>query len=183
MILAKEDIITLIKKRRSVRSFTDKKVPRDLLDQLIEGAIWAPTGSNIQPWFFGLVDDPVVVDQIISFSPGLLGNPPCVIVLCSDKQRAYEKGAELGRDILCVMDISMAAQNILLVATEKGLSTCCVKSFNKRAVNKILGLPEHLEAELIISVGYAQKEPPRPSRRSKEKVSFYNSWDDSDEQN
>ncbi len=178
--MAEEKVMSLIKKRRSVRNYDSKKVPRDLLAQLIEGAIWAPTGSNIQPWYFGLVDDALVIDQIIDFSPGLLGNPLNLVVLCSDKLRAYEKGAELGRDTLCIMDLSMAAQNILLVATEIGLATCCVKSFNQRAVNKILKLPEHIQAELIISVGYTQKEPPRPSRRSREEVSFNNCWGGAD---
>lgn len=178
--MAEEKVMALIKKRRSVRNYGTKKVPRDLLDQLVEGAIWAPTGSNIQPWYFGLVDDEGVIEQITDFSPGLLGKPPSLVVLCSDRLRAYEKGAELGRDTLCVMDLSMAAQNILLLATEKGLATCCVKSFNQRAVNKILKLPEHIQAELIISVGYTEKEPPRPSRRSRENVSFYNSWSDAD---
>lgn len=171
-----ENVLKLIKKRRSVRDYSDKKVPGNLLEELIEGAIWAPTGSNIQPWYFGLVDNENVLDRIINFSPGLLGNPPAIIILCSDKKRAQEKGGELGRDLLCIMDISMAAQNIMLLATEKGLSTCCVKSFNQRAVNKLLGLPEHVKSELIISVGYATKEPARPSRRSKEEVTFLNNW-------
>ena len=175
-----ESLLSLIKKRRSVRRYSDQKVSRNLLKELIEGAIWAPTASNIQPWYFGIVDDEDVLERIIIFSPGLLGNPPGIIVLCSDRKRAQEKGGELGRDILCIMDISMAAQNIMLMATEKGLSTCCVKSFNQKAVNKLLGLPEQIKSELIISVGYAVKEPPRPSRRSEEEVTFINKWSGAD---
>lgn len=179
--MAKEDsVLNLIKKRRSVRNYSEKKVSRNLFEELIEGAIWAPTGSNIQPWYFGIVDDEDMLERVINFSPGLLGSPPGIIVLCSDRKRAQEKGGELGRDLLCIMDISMAAQNIMLMATEKGLATCCVKSFNQKAINKLLGLPEHVQAELIISVGYTVKEPPRPSRRSKEEVSFFNKWSEAD---
>ena len=66
-----------------------------------------------------------------------------MIVLCTDRKIAFEKAGSLGRDELCTMDISMAAQNILLLATEKGLGTCPVHSFNKNAL-RILKLPEHI---------------------------------------
>jgi nitroreductase len=46
------DIFTLIRARRSTRSFLDTPVPRADLDRLLEAATWAPSGSNSQSWLF-----------------------------------------------------------------------------------------------------------------------------------
>lgn len=171
-----DDLMSIIKKRRSVRAYEPRKVPNELLLELIEAAIWAPTGSNIQPWYFIIIKDDGVLERINAFSPGLLGNPGNLIVICTDRKRAFEKASVLGRDVLCLMDISMAAQNIMLMATEKGLGTCAVRSFNKKAISKILNLPEHISPDLIVSVGYSNKAVNAPKRRGVNEVSFFDRW-------
>ena len=45
-------ILDVMKKRRSTRKYKKENVSKDLLLQLIEAAIWAPSGSNVQPWYF-----------------------------------------------------------------------------------------------------------------------------------
>jgi len=171
-----DSILDIMKKRRSIRKYKKENVSKDLLLQLIEAAIWAPSGSNVQPWYFIIVDDANTIEQVNAFSPGLLGGPPSIILLCSDRKKAFEKAGTLGRDELCVMDISMAAQNIMLLAEEIGLSTCPVKSFNKRAISKILNLPDYVSADLIISVGYSDEITSTPKRRSVEETAFFNVW-------
>jgi nitroreductase len=171
------DLMSIIKKRRSVRDYEPKKVSKELLMELIEAAIWAPTGSNIQPWYYIIVKNEGVLEKIKAFSPGLLGDPVNLIVVCTDRKRAFERASILGRDELCLMDISMAAQNIMLLATEKGLGTCAVRSFNKNAVSKILKLPEHISPDLIVSVGYFNKTINTPKRKSVKEVSFFDRWE------
>jgi len=171
-----DSILDVMKKRRSTRKYKKENVSKDLLLQLIEAAIWAPSGSNVQPWYFIIVDDANTIEQVNAFSPGLLGDPPSIILICSDRKKAFEKAGTLGRDELCVMDISMAAQNIMLLAEEIGLSTCPVKSFNKRAISKILNLPDYVSADLIISVGYSDEITSTPKRRSVKETTFFNAW-------
>jgi len=171
-----DSILGVMKKRRSTRKYKKENVSKDLLLQLIEAAIWAPSGSNVQPWYFIIVDDANIIEQVNAFSPGLLGDPPSIILICSDRKKAFEKASTLGRDELCVMDISMASQNIMLLAEEIGLSTCPVKSFNKRAISKILNLPDYVSADLVISVGYSDEITSAPERRSVKEVTFFNTW-------
>jgi nitroreductase len=170
------NILDIIKKRRSIRKYKKENVPRKMLLKLIEAAIWAPSGSNVQPWYFIIIDNHNTIEQIKVFSPGLLGKPPSIILVCSDRKKAFEKGGTLGRDELCVMDISMAAQNIMLLAEELGLCSCPVKSFNKKAISKILNLPEYVSADLIISIGYSNEITNTPKRRSVKEVLFFNRW-------
>ncbi len=171
-----DSILNIIKKRRSIRQYVQKEVSDDILLQLIEAAIWAPTGSNIQPWYYVIIKDKDILNKITAFSPGLLGNPSSLIVICTDRKRAFEKASTLGRDELCIMDISMAAQNLMLLATEKGLATCPVKSFNKKAISKILELPDYICPDLIVSVGYSTKDVNPPKRRDISELTFFNRW-------
>ena len=46
------ELMEAIKTRRSVRKFTDEPVPREKLEKIIEAAMWAPSGQNLQPWYF-----------------------------------------------------------------------------------------------------------------------------------
>ena len=73
--------------RRSIRQFTDQPVERTIIQALLEMAILAPSASNRQPWRFIILDDPVLVQKIRAFSPGIGGNPPCLIVFCLESQR------------------------------------------------------------------------------------------------
>lgn len=170
------EILDLIKKRRSIRNYTKEKVPNKVMMELIEAAIYAPSGSNIQPWYFVIIENDEINNKIKAFAPGLLGHPPNLIIICRDLKRAYERGGEFCRDELSIIDISMAAQNILLLATEKGMSTCVVKSYNKQAIERLLNLPKDISADIIISIGYSDFIPRIPKRKSVNEVTYINEW-------
>ncbi len=54
----------LADRRRSVRFFSDTPVPREVIEQLIMIAGTAPSGANLQPWYFVAIDDPAIKKQI-----------------------------------------------------------------------------------------------------------------------
>ena len=49
------DVIDCIKHRRSIRSFLPNPVPRDMIEKVIQAAIWAPSAGNWQSWHFVIV--------------------------------------------------------------------------------------------------------------------------------
>lgn len=53
-----------IKRRHTVREFTDKPIPQEVMEACIAAAGRAPSGANHQPWFFGLVGDPALKREI-----------------------------------------------------------------------------------------------------------------------
>jgi len=164
-----------IRGRRSVRSYTDRKIPREHLGKIMEAAIWSPSGSNAQAWEFIVVEDDDDIKKIKTFSPGIFGNPAAIIIVCRDLKRAYELCGELGRDILSVMDISMASQNIMLAAYDLGIGSCAVRSFGISAIKRLYDLPEHINPELLITLGYPEETPKPPKRREiNEVVQWHN---------
>lgn len=161
-------VFDVIKQRRSVRFYTDEAIDEDKLKKLVEAAIWAPSAGNIHAWNIVIVQRKGDIELIKAVSPGMLGNATALMILCADKRRAYDKGGEVGRDVLSIMDIAIATQNICLEATELGLGSCIIKSFNQDAVRELLDLPENISPELVVSLGYPRSIPNPPPRRTVE---------------
>jgi len=68
------------------------------------------------------------------------------------------------------MDIAIAAQNIMLTATDKGLGSCCVASFDQKAVQSLANIPADIVPELIIALGYPAQNVKIPNRRQLEEM-------------
>ena len=169
------DVWEAIQGRRSIRSFKSDPIPEDLIRKLIlEAGFWAPTGGNAQTWRFVVVTDPSVIHKIKMVAPGILGNPPVVIVICQDLDEAERKGSKLGRNVLTLMDTALAAQNIMLAAHDQGLGTCVIASFHAGAVQQILHLPPPIVAQLLMSLGYPYVKTQAPKRNSK--VVWFNEY-------
>ncbi|MEW6622976.1 MAG: nitroreductase family protein [Bacillota bacterium] len=163
-----------IEQRRSIRSFKKESVSKQTLQDIINAAIWAPSGSNMQAWHFVVVSDSEQLEKVKLFAPGLFGDPPALIIISMDMFRAKEKAGKMGYNELVYYDAALAGQNMALLALEYGLGTCFIASFNKLGIKELLGLPEHILPYLIISIGYPDKVPPPPKRRG---LSEIISWD------
>ncbi len=162
-------ILDLIRIRRSVRAHTEAPVPPAVLDELLEAARWAPTGGNQQRWCFVVVQDPLRIRKLASVSPGLLGRPAALIIICGETSDRSGRSQEL--DEACsLIEAGMAAQNIMLVAAARGLGSCPVRSFNPAAVRHLLKLRSTVEPELIITLGYPARPARIPARRPPEEV-------------
>ena len=167
----------VIEKRRSIRKFSDKPVSREILEELIKAAALAPTASNLQAWRFFVADDPKLVRDIDSFSPGLSGKPPVIIAIASDLAEVERRGSKNSLVYGLMMDASMAAENLMLKAADLGLGTCAIKSYNDKAVHKLLNLPDTMRLEILISLGWPEGEPRTPKRKPMEEVLFWNAWE------
>lgn len=162
------EVMEAIRGRRAVRRFTGEKVSLEDMKKILEAGTWAPSGSNVQPWEFILVMDEDNIEKVKMISPGLFGNPSALVVLCINRRRA-ERAGKLGEES-ALMDVSMAAQNMMLAAYSMGVGSCPVLSFNKAALRELLDIPEHVEPVLILTFGYPKFWPKPPRRRPLEEV-------------
>ena len=64
MISRSLEFYTEANKRRTVRDFSDERVPREVIDNCIMSAGTAPSGANLQPWHFVVVGDPEIKKKI-----------------------------------------------------------------------------------------------------------------------
>lgn len=157
------NLFDAIKNRRSIRNYQNRELPDETLLKLAEMAHWAPSAGNINPRHFISVKDQQKIEMIKSLSPGMFGKPAALMVLCADKSKAKEKASTNG-EIYSLMDVAMAAQNVLLAAHSLELGACVIRSFHAEAISSLLGLPGHIVPELLIAIGYPSGEQSRGVR-------------------
>ncbi|MEI6284897.1 MAG: nitroreductase family protein [Bacillota bacterium] len=58
------EVLSAIMDRRSVRSYKSDKVERNVIEQILEAARWAPSGNNLQPWKFVVVTEAAVIGSL-----------------------------------------------------------------------------------------------------------------------
>ena len=150
-------MVEAIAKRKSVRSFADKKVEPEKIESLLRAAMRAPSGINGQPWEFVVVDDKEILSTIYQFGPGnrsLLTAPMIIVVL--DKEIPFRM--EKGLTWLNPQDLAACTQNILLQAVEEGLGAVWMGigpgTENQRKLGQLLGLPENVKPYSMVSIGY-----------------------------
>jgi len=153
-----EDLLKLIRERRSIRKFTSQRVSIQEIEELLEAARWAPSGSNAQPWQFVIVTDREVIEAIKMVSPGLFGEPSALIIMCLNRDRLQSTSE------LHYMDLGAALQNVLLMASFKGLGCCPIASFDVEAIVELLSLPRRIQPVLLVIIGYPDEHPTPPPR-------------------
>jgi len=64
MARASAEHLSFIRTRRSVREFSDREIPLEIINNIVSAAASAPSGANKEPWFFSIIRDPDVKHQI-----------------------------------------------------------------------------------------------------------------------
>jgi nitroreductase len=160
--------------RRSIRRYTDKPVPEEVIKELLEAAMSAPSASNEQPWQFVIIDERRILDEIPRFHPyaHMLKEASWAIAVCGDLNLEMVSG-------YWVQDCSAATQNILIAANARGLGAVWLGVYPREeraeAVQKLLGLPEHVMPLCFISIGYPAEEKPPANRYDGSRV-HRNRW-------
>ena len=164
-----------IKSRQSVRSYLDKPVQKDTLDELFEAARLAPSAGNRQEWRFVAVTDPEMRMKLARAAAGqaFVGEAACVIAACAETDGHAMRCGQLSYPI----DVAIAIDHMTLRAVELGLGTCWIGAFSEDEVKKLLGIPEPVRVVELLTVGYPRDARVREkSRLEKEKIAFYGTW-------
>jgi nitroreductase len=154
----------LITSRFSVRSFTNQKVDRNLILEILEAARMAPSAVNFQPWHFIVITESEKRAEIQEVYPrNWFREAPVYIVICSDHLQSWKRKPD-GKDFADV-DVAIAIDHLVLKATDLGLGICWVCNFDAGLAHKKLQLPDHIEPVAIIPIGYTNIEPPVKLRK------------------
>lgn len=162
------ETLDAIKKRRSVREYKADVLPDDTLLEIIHAATSAASASNAQAWGFIVVREPEKLRWVCALSPGIIGKPPAVIVMCSNIDREYQN--------FDWMSIGTATQNLLLAATDLGVGVCPIGSFHIESIRILMNLPEQVKPVLLFALGYPKYIPDPPERRPISEVCFADEW-------
>ena len=144
------ETLEAIRTRRSIRTFTEKPVSREIIEQVIDGARLAPSANNVQPWEFVVVTDQTTRESIANttdYGKFIAHAPVCIAVFCKDTNTKYY-----------LEDGCAATENILVGAWALGLSSCWVAGDKKHYVEEIstiLGVPDSYKLVSLLALGYS----------------------------
>jgi nitroreductase len=167
------DAMEAILSRRSIRRYTSQKLSDQLIKELLEAAMSAPSAGNEQPWHFIIIDDRKVLEQIPSFHPysGMLREAPLAILICAD--------LDLGNEGFLIQDGSAATENLLIAAHAKGLGAVWLGIYPLKeritGMRKLLAIPERILPLSLIAVGYPAERIPREKRYQPSRI-HTNQW-------
>ena len=185
--------LDLMIQRRTVRDFSDKPVPIEIIENAIKTASSAPSGANKQPWHFVIVEDPDVKKEIridaekeekefyehraprywledlnkfgTDWHKPFLEIAPYLIVVF---KQSYDLGAEGKRKNYYVNESVGIASGFLLTALHNaGLATLTHTPSPMGFLEKILNRPKNEKAVLLIPVGYPAEDAKVPDLKKK----------------
>jgi nitroreductase len=170
------DVKDAIQKRRSVRRFKEGEVSNNLINELVEAARLAPSGSNTQPTRIFVVKLKAVRERLHkegAFDQAFVRQAPLILVICGDpKDYGGEDTPGLrgrGED-RCARDLAIASSFIVLRATELGLSSCWVGLIHPGPIRKVLGIPDRYMIPYVICIGYPAEDPGPRIRKSRDEI-------------
>ena len=168
----KRDILLeFLKSRRTVRSFIERKIENDILEQIVEFINWAPSSCCRQSTYLYITQNNTVVQQGLKLCAGATSfgkHVPCFIVVCGD-ERFYEVK---DRDLLTI-DAGLGVHNMLLAAHTFGIAGSILNwmhatSKEETELRKLLGIHSYHRIICNIVLGYPKDWPPAPGRKGAE---------------
>ena len=178
-----------IHQRRSIRSYLPDPVDREVIKEILEDAMWAPSGVNLQPWYYvvltseedmnllkGIMTEmagrltpeleerfrknPDVVKHTTGFLQTLGDAPACALVFYQTPQEPEK--------VTMVMSLGASAQNFCLSAADKGLGTCMIgPNFSPGTMENMRQVfaPDKGPLGCLITLGYPKITPKAPRRK------------------
>ncbi len=177
-------LVETVLSRRSVRRYRPEAVPHDVIESLLEAAIWSPSAHNRQPWRFAVIETQAqkealaramgarlrqdlmvdgvpeaVIEADATRSYSRITTAPVLIALCltmADMDVYPDDKRGRNEYLMAVQSTAMAGQNLLLAAHDAGLGACwmCAPLFCPDVVQVTLNLPEDWQPQALITIGY-----------------------------
>lgn len=172
---------TMMQRRRSVRMFSDRPVPREIIAEVIASAGTAPSGANQQPWHFCAVSNPVMKQRIrvaaeqeeaafyggrapqawldalaplgTNASKPFLDVAPWLIVCFAESWQALDNG-EKGKNYYVTESMGIAVGMLITAIHNAGLVTLTHTPSPMGFLSEICGRGENERAYLLMPVGY-----------------------------
>jgi nitroreductase len=179
-----------IARRRTVRHFSDRPVPRALIDECLQAAGSAPSGANLQPWHFTVVTDPKLKKKIreaaeeqerhfydhrasdewlealaplgTDENKPYLEIAPCLIAIFSQPYHREPDGTKV-KHYYPAESVGIATGFLIAALHDAGLATLTHTPSPMGFLNEVLGRPPHERAFLLLVVGFPAEDATVPA--------------------
>lgn len=139
----------IIRKRTSVRKFSNKNLEQEKLDKILEAGRLAPTAKNNQPFKIYVVNSEDGLLKIDSASRCRYG-AKTVLIVCGNKEDAYQKGDYSTYE----MDCCIVTTHMMLEATNIGVDNIWIESFDEKVLKESFNIPSEYIPVCLLPLGY-----------------------------
>lgn len=154
-------MLELLKKRRSIRVFTERPVEKDKLRSLLEAALLAPSSMGKKPVHCIVIEDRAIMDRLKTYKKHgtlPLNTATLALVVLADKERSD----------IWVEDASIASILIQLEAEKLGLASTWIQlrlregeaGPSEELFRRELHIPDHFGVLSVIALGYRNEDKP-----------------------
>lgn len=150
-------VMEAIKNRRSVRSYSSKPIPDEVMQRMRDALRYAPSACNYQPCRFIFITAPELRYEVAKASNDQvwMSEAPVIVAGCGLPEQAYKFMGGKGNSV--EIDVAIALDHLTLAATEEGLGTCWIGAFDEEKVKKLLGVPADVKIVAMTPLGYPAK--------------------------
>jgi nitroreductase len=161
------EVSEAISKRRSIRKYKRKEMPREDVLKLLEAARTAPSGANRQPWEIVAITDPLRLKELVPVckNQAFLADCSLFLVGLDDVEAKWAR-----------VDLAIALDHVTLLAEDMGLGSCWIGAFDADALGKFVSAPKNKMVTVCLAVGYPDEEPDARSRKPMEQLVSFGSY-------
>ena len=157
--MGKNSTYEKIRSRRTIRKYLQKAVPEEVLLKCVDAARVSPSGANLQPLSYIIVNDQKLLRKVFStlswagylpdYQPSEEEMPRAYIIILLDEEISRTPNHDAG----------IAAMSISMVAYDEGLGSCILGAVDREKLREILEVPEGLAVVLVVALGYPAENP------------------------
>ncbi len=165
----------VIAERYSVRNYRRMDVPDDVLNDVLQAFVLAPTAANRQALGLVVIRTKGRENELRRvYAADWFVAAPIVVAVCAIIESCWVRRS----DSKCYADVdaAIAMDHLILAATDKGLGTCWIAAFDPQAAREVLGLPVGVEPIAFTPIGYPADHMPPKRRKPLEQLVHYDWW-------
>lgn len=199
MLERAKSFFTMMKRRRTVRTFSDRPVPQAVIEACLQAASTAPSGANMQPWHFVVISDPEIKQRIriaaeveerafydhrapeewlnalksigTDSQKPFLETAPYLIAIFAQRHHLDHKGQPV-KHYYVTESVGIATGMLITACHNAGLATLTHTPSPMGFLNQILGRPEYERPFLLLVVGYPTEDATVPDIKRKRLEDF-----------
>ena len=172
------DVFDCIRTRRYIRKYKDKPVPWELVVEILQAGKYAPfAGNNFNCKFIVVKNEEKrkgIAEACVQ--QYWMQYATIQIVIVGEPEKAERYYGARGARIYTIQGCAAAIQNMLLTAHSIGLGSCWVGAFDEEEVRRICNMPEHVNVQAVVTIGYSDEAPTPPPKYRIEHIMFFEKW-------
>jgi len=162
------EFFEVVRKRRSLRSYQKVNIPKEDIIKILEAGILAPSGKNIQPFEFIVIDNEEIIEKLGEIASFIKDASVVIGIIAEPSQSKY-----------WLEDISATTENMLLAIEDLGYASCWIEGYllpKEEWAKKILGIPENKRFIIILPIGKPYQIPQQKEKKKISEITHYNKY-------